>query len=385
MRKWKCLLLLGILLGAMTVLTGCGATTVNLNKYITIAASGYDSMGTASYTFDYDAFNNDYAEKIKLDSKNNSEISAMGLLSGETPAELLLDFCVSQGLSEVRGLSNGDTITLTWSCEDEIASQYFNCKLEYSDIEYQVSGLEEVDTFNPFEYMDISFSGISPNGSATITQDYNRQEMQYVVFYADKSYGLSNGDGIKVTAQISGSVDTFVEKFGAVLGETEKTYTVEGLPCFVTDMADIPSETMDKMAAQGEDVFRAYVANNWNKPENLHSVSLVGNYFLTVKPDMTAYPNNYLYFVYKISATNPEPEETVEFYYYIYYSDITALEDGSCSVDLSSYAAPSSGWFASETFRVGTYTYVGYDSLEALYNSCVVSKIDLYEYTSTVQ
>jgi len=33
--------------------------------------------------------------------------------------------------------------------------------------------------------------------------------------------------------------------------------------------------------------------------------------------------------VYKISAVNPEPEQPIEFYYYVCYSDITASADGT--------------------------------------------------------
>ena len=36
-------------------LSGCGKKTINLDKYMTITATGYDTMGSASYEFDYDS------------------------------------------------------------------------------------------------------------------------------------------------------------------------------------------------------------------------------------------------------------------------------------------------------------------------------------------
>ena len=91
MNKIKCIYIIGLLVGAMGLLTGCGSTTVQLNKYVKIEASGYESMGTASYSFDYDAFEKDYSGKIKLNSKSSDEISALGLLSGESIEDILLD------------------------------------------------------------------------------------------------------------------------------------------------------------------------------------------------------------------------------------------------------------------------------------------------------
>ncbi|MDE6128158.1 MAG: hypothetical protein K2G16_03075, partial [Lachnospiraceae bacterium] len=90
MKKIKGFILLGMIALAMFALTGCGKTTVNLNKYITIECAGYDSLGTASFSFDYEAFEKDYSGKIKLSSKDSNEMKLLGLLSGGSSAELLL-------------------------------------------------------------------------------------------------------------------------------------------------------------------------------------------------------------------------------------------------------------------------------------------------------
>lgn len=386
MKKIKTYLLAGAMAAAMLALTGCGKTTVNLNEYITIEADGYDSLGTASYTFDYDAFQKDYSKKIKLNSKNSSELSAYGLLAGETTPELLLDVCVDCRLDQVNNLSNGDTVTLKWSCEDDMADEYFNCKLKYSDIELKVSGLEEVGKFNPFDYVEITFSGMSPSASMTINPNYDQKEMQYVTFSSDKTHDLKNGDTFTVTASITSSVDTFVENFGVILGETEKEYTVDGLPYYATKASDIPSATLDSMVSQGEDVFRAQVANGWSKPESLVDVSYIGNYFLSPKPDMVTYCNNYIYLIYKITANNPDPAETITYYFYASFKDISVNpDDNTANVDLSDCTVPKSGWFSSETFKVGGYTYPGYETLDALASACVTTKIDSYQYESSIQ
>lgn len=384
MKGIKKLLIIGASSVMLFALTGCGKTTVKLNKYVKFTAEGYDSMGKVSYAFDYDTFEKDYSGKIKT-SKKISELSGWSLVSGETPDKLLLDFCVSQKLDQSDGLRNGDVVKLKWNCQDAIAEEYFNVKLDYADIDYTVQGLEQVGKFNPFDHVKVTFSGKSPNGTIVITPDSNQPEMKYVRFAADKSHGLKNGDSVSVTASISGNTDVFVEQFGQILEETEKKYTCDSLASYISDVNDIPEDMMNKMKTQSEDTFRAYVANQWDKPENLISVSFAGNYFLTLKDGMSGNANNYLYLIYEIEATNPKPEQTVKFYYYVQYHDIIKLSDGTCSVDLSSYHTPSSSWINSETFQIGSFTYLGYENLDALFNNCVVSKIDNYQYTSTLK
>jgi len=384
MKRIKGLFILGVIAFMLLAVTGCGKTTVKLDKYITITAKGYDSMGTASYMFDYDAYKKDYSGKVKT-SKNGDESNGWGLIAGEPSHELLLDFCVSQRLDKTQGLSNGDVVTLKWTCEDEMAEEYFNVKLEHSDITYTVQGLQEVGKFNPFDYVTVTFSGTSPNGSVTITPNYNQPEMQFISFSANKKSGLKEGDSVAVVAAISGSTDSFVEKFGAVLGKTEKSYTVDGLARYVSDISDIPEEILNKMDNQLRDDFDAHVANHWESYENVDDFALVGNYMVTLKDGMQSSPDNYLYYVYKVTYSNSDVQN-FEYYWYGYYTDISVLADGSCSVDLSGYTVSeaSSSW----GFTSGDYLHVegstcfvaGYPDLDTFLSKQIISKIDKYEF-----
>jgi hypothetical protein len=45
------------------------------------------------------------------------------MLTGISPAELLLDSCVEYELDKSKALSNGDTVTLKWDCEDDLAKK----------------------------------------------------------------------------------------------------------------------------------------------------------------------------------------------------------------------------------------------------------------------
>ena len=66
MKKIKYQLLVAIMTVMAFMFTGCGSTKVDLNKYITIEADGYNAIGTANYSFDYEQFYEDYNAKIKI-------------------------------------------------------------------------------------------------------------------------------------------------------------------------------------------------------------------------------------------------------------------------------------------------------------------------------
>lgn len=398
MKELKQLLLACVMGIVVFALSGCGSTTIDLNKYVTIEAEGYDSMGTLTCTFDYDAFEKDYDGKIKANVKSNdggtAAMIALELGFGSEVTDVLLGYCVNYQLDKYSGLSNGDVVNFKWDCEDDDAKKYFNVQLNYSDIQYTVKGLTEVGTFDPFEYVSVSFSGISSNGSVTITPDYDRTEMQYVNLTVDKNNGLKNGETIVVSASISGNAASFVERYGCTLGKTEKTYTVEGLSKYIADIEDVPEELYNKMDKQLQDSFNAYKANNWI-PEASASLKLIGNYLCTLKDGMTESPNNFLYYVYQVSYSDSILSDYT-YYWYGYFNDIMLLADGTCTVDLSRYTVSDSYRYFGE--RSGDYLalytpedaygelYVaGFADLESLFNQQIVTKLENYEYKQTIQ
>jgi len=62
-----------------------------------------------------------------------------------------------------------------------LAKENFNVKLKYSDIKHKVSELKEVDKFNPFDYVEVSFRNI-PNVKVTITQIMNSRKCNILAF-----------------------------------------------------------------------------------------------------------------------------------------------------------------------------------------------------------
>ncbi len=376
----KKIILLVAAIVMLVVLTGCGKTSVKLNDYITITAEGYDSLGTASYTFDYSKFNKDYSKKIKISKSGSSEL---GYYADFSPAELLLSFCVNPYLDKSSNLSNGDEITLEWDCEDELAEKLFNVKLKYSDIKYTVKSLEMVGSFNPFDYVTVEYTGIAPNGTAKIISNSDREEMRYVDFTVDQKNGLNNGDVITVTATILSNwvwgidENSFVEKYGAVLNPTEKKYTVGGLESYVLSSSSVTEEALEAMKKQAEDDYSAHMAKAWNDKEKLQEMTYLGYYFLTLKDGWSGNAN-YIYLIYKCDVTSDGLP--LSYYHFRKFQDLRLSSDGECIVDLAKGGTPSN-----KVYNENKYYYYGYASLEELFKDCVQSQMTSYTYEDNVE
>ena len=396
MKKMKQVLLMCMLGMVVFALSGCGSTTIDLNKYVTIEAEGYDSMGTLTCTFDYDAFEKDYDGKIKANVKSNdggtAAMIALELEFGGEVTDVLLDYCVDYQPDKRSELSNGDVVNIKWDCEDEDAKKYFNVQLKYSDIQYTVKGLTEVGTFDPFEYVSVEFSGASPDGTAAISQNYDKTEMQYISFSADKSSGLSNGDKVTVTARVQGNIDSFVEQFGTIPSPLKAEYTVEGLPSYVSSAAEIDAEALDAMKQTVENAYKYLVdnrSNGWliywgrDSRDELISFTYLGNYFLVRKDTVAKGEQNSLYLVYKVDVVlyNPDDKGTSGtpgcFYYFAKFDNLTLNGDGTLAADLDNYKTPSRNCYLPSGYWIDTEFY-GYISLDDLYEDCVQSVQDYY-------
>ncbi|MBQ8912576.1 MAG: hypothetical protein IJ054_00840 [Lachnospiraceae bacterium] len=391
-------------------------TTIDLNKYVKVEFSGYDGKGKAYVSFDKEKFLKDYSDKIERTSKYKNVIKQdwgglyKEVLRESTPAEDFLDECVNGNLDVSYELSNGDVVVYTWDVDTQKALDYFNCKVKIDSKTFTVAGLEAVKTFNPFDYVDVTFTGTAPDSSVKIEKKSTSDEMQYISFSADKESGVSNGDTVTVTADYAYcDEDDFIEKFGSVISENEREYTVEGLSHYVVDVNEIPADMIEKMTNQGADALRSQVANSWKNPEDLLGAESIGYYFLYPKQGMKTYDKNYIYIIYKVTAevSSSESDEDGEstedtedngsdggnltYYYYIQFKDIIMLDDGTCSVDLSDYKIPEgSAWdrniYSGEIYWVSEHEYVtGYGDLDTMFNNLVVTKVEEYEYTSTVQ
>ena len=242
-----------------------------------------------------------------------------------------------------------------------------------------IKGLNEMEDYDPFEHIIVSFSGTSPDTTINITNNTGIEDLE---FEADKYEKLKLGDTVTVTAK--GYYDEDPAELCAYEGKnltvTSKEYTVENVPKYADQLSEIPQDMLDKMDQNAQDKLNAYAANNWSDEERLVGISLEGEYFLYVKDGADTYDYwsgestyNKLFLVYKVSVE--ADGKPYEYYYYSRFSNIIIMEDGTCSLDMSAIATPD------DTISVdGYYYYNGYADLDTLKYKTVTANLDNYTY-----
>ena len=366
------------------LITGCGRASINANDYLEVNIDGYDTVAQASYSIDYEKMIEDNAEAFGIDEKSGSEM--LGL-------EMLMEEHLDGKLDKTSELKNGDEVVFKW--DDNAAAsieEKYKVKIKLSEEKITVKDLEEAQKFDPFEFVNVVFDGISPNGSVKIDEK-SEIPVKGISFTVDKTDKLSNGDKIKITfGSDSCTDDCFIQ--GYVPEATEKEYTVEGLASYIQKIDEVPKDAFDKMDAHAQDVMKAHVAESWSDSEGLKEMKLIGNYMLTPKDSsLSTNVNNSLYFIYKMTAKDvlkpDDPNATFDYYYYSVFSNIVILADGTCSFDLSGMKhAEGSSAFGIKSGEVVTrdrYYYWGYEDLDSMFNKLITANIDKYSYESTVE
>lgn len=225
MRKVRILLSTAVMLLVLS-LCGCGkkVVTYTTEDYISVSVSGVNGEGRLSVQTGSDEFfqkvNNDVFE---------GKASEIDLASMTVNIAAYAEYNVSSS----ENLSNGDTVTITMSADNESLRE-LGLEFALDEYVYTVSGLAEPQELDVWTGLDVTFTGISPDGSAEAVYNgsdpFVKENVRYII---DSAWGLSNGDTVKVTASCSQSV---LDENNYVLSETEKTFTVEGLSFYPADL-----------------------------------------------------------------------------------------------------------------------------------------------------
>lgn len=366
-----------IIILLLAVLIANHKTTINLNNYIVAEFDGYNTVGKARIYFDQNAFNEKYAGKFKR--VTNSVI--------DDPAYIVASYIGSNEKYE-EGLSNGDTVDYKWDVKADKIEKELGCKIKYSDMQFTVDGLNDVETIDPFKYLKVEYSGIAPNGRLEYENDYGSDKAYgYLSLRPDKSYDLSNGDEIVFTIPDFDRVNQLVaEEFGKVFDSETKTFKVEGLSHYAEKIDELSDEAVEAMMQQAKDIVTAHVANTWSK-EKLESVDEAGVYILKAKkPD--AYNSLGISSVYVLLKINEYIGDDAasaprQFYYYpVRYDEVLIDGEGKCVPDTSNYRTPRDRF--NFEVQVGDHTEsfynYGYKTEDEFVEKCIKSYVDAYTY-----
>ena len=271
-------------------------STIDLNKYTTVEAKGYDGYGTPSYRIDWAGIEEKYGKKVTYNSAAKKEMG--GFLNLMDPIDTLENY-ISVKFDKTSDLFNGDMVGYEFEI-DEDAKKYLNFKVKAKAEKYMVSGLEKIKEFDPFDNFEITFNGISSDGTAIY--DYKAADLNYFDFSVDKTTGLKNGDVVKVTVD-KNAVENVIRYLGLKATVTEKEYTVSGLSEYMTSFKDLSSDLQDKLKSAAEKVIKDYVSGSYDSASKLSDLRYDGFMELvsnntpeTVYNSDGAFPEHRVYF-----------------------------------------------------------------------------------------
>lgn len=206
-----------VLIGVIVLLIVLlGGTRINLTdeEIVKVTFNGGDGRGYADYS---------------MDSSKLNEISEDALGKNPSLDEQLAWYSFTSSIrysfDKSDELSNGDKVTLSVTWDEDLAKEA-GVKVSGDDLEVEVSGLEPAKPIDVFNTLEVTFEGFDGNGTLSYKNTSEDDFMYSVYFSADKSDGLSNGDKVIITADVS---DYTLDQYNYVLTEKEKEYTVEGL------------------------------------------------------------------------------------------------------------------------------------------------------------
>ena len=382
--------------------------TIDVSKYMTLSADGYNTVGKLNIAADTDKLEQDYGKQITTRFKKqmkNLKDDTFGLSSLTASlydgyeADLFAETCATGSADKTKNLSNGDVVTYTWDDNSDEAEEAFGVKVKYTDITYTVSGLASVNTFDAFDGVDVEFSGISPDGRATVNSLPTAAEAQGLYYTLDENSGLSNGDTVTLT--VHSNRDDFsdcIDKYGAMPQATEKTFTVEGLNEYVTSADTLSDSVLVSLQNQAEDVFKSYAAQRFSNGQTFKGMTYLGNYILTPKNKDSWGDKDRIVLAYQVtvhhdytSELNTTYDADDSFFWYITFNNVSKDADGNIASGLNDYDTPTtfvkidSGVqkysFSSST---ETWEYYGYASLDSLYNAAVNQYVENYNHQDNV-
>lgn len=145
---------------------------INLNKYVNVEFEGYQTVGTATIVFDEEAYTKDLKKALKIkDVKVKDGDDLMKALEKEAKSMAKLSTargCVKAQLDKSSELSNDDTVELSFELDNKTAKE-LGLKFVGKSKKYKAEGFEEINVVDPFEYITVEFTGISPDGYMNFT------------------------------------------------------------------------------------------------------------------------------------------------------------------------------------------------------------------------
>ncbi len=272
------------------------------------------------------------------------------------------EFKLSEESAKKNGkLKNGDVIEVEFEFAQYYHKDIVKCNTYTSSISFTVEGLEDVDTFDPFEYVEFVQTGVNDEGVAGVSVPWDLDEKipeadEFRVTYYDNdaialeyngydigeiyfsfedgedtySGGFSNGDKVKV---LCSDIDSLAEDYGLYIAKHEKTYTFDSLGDYITESSTITDDDIKAFKAYADE----YVDEEYGHYSSYSDIEFNSAYIMSVK-ELTEYDDyrNGMLFIYSYTYSGWFSDDETE-YLYVRFEDLIADPDGNITQKPDAY------------------------------------------------
>lgn len=322
--KIKMIILIALPLALTLIFTGCGKTTVKLTDYVDYNVQGIDGYGTIHINHRLMSLDNMLAEKLKLDPTERYQLS-------------LYIYDIDFNIDKPKNLKNGDEVIISPIFNKAMEEKY-KVKFDDSVLNVKVEGLKEGLVINPFQDVEILFSGISPYIKAELANNSTNEMLRSIRFQYDNRTPLKLGDQLLVTALVDEFI--WIEQ-GYIPEKLSMLYIVENADKYVTKPEEIYSETQSKMLQHTKDIIDAYMVKSassfYREIEGMYDYRIQNisykmephdGYLLTVKEGFTPTNRNQtvIFMIYRINIDDNRFKNREAFMCVQYFNPILRKE-----------------------------------------------------------
>ncbi len=361
--------------------------TINLNKYVDITFSGYDTAGVAKINKDENKLE-EALKKRKLNTKYikssiGQETYGLESFANNKAARAIIDKYAAEALLEmdVRNsgkLKNGQTAKASFSLgksDAENIEKLYNIKLKYEDVKKKVSGLKKVETKDVFKDLKVTFKGTE--GDAYAKCEYKGKDVDEYSFNIKNNKNLKTGDKITVVLNGEKNKSSFISQYSFLPKTWSKTYTVKSLPKYIAKAADLSDKALETLKNQALDTLKAKIASNSSNLTLADDTNYIGLYILSPKND----EGNEIFAVYTGTLkSNDGSLPDTPAYFPVRFSDVMVNGD-----DLENLKNGSVyGSFEIEGSGIFSFAYTnGYKDGAEMYKDIITSNLDDYNHEVT--
>lgn len=298
---------------------------INVYNYVEFEVKGYNGQGEAAVDLDYDGL---YEEVMRAVGGNKASGSKKYIYMA-TAAEICdgIHFKATPD----KGLSNGDKVRIEMEYDGQ-AVKKSGLILIFEEYEEEIRNLNDVNTVDIFDYVELSFQGRS--GAAWVSYENTATDrgLRDVRFTIDNNYNLSVGDEFTLSVA-DYFADMLLNDYGIILKSTSKTYRVErnDVDSYIESISEISEELLEEMKEYAlEEIEDTY---SWKWSMELSDTEYMGIYLLYPN-ESNSYYGNYAFVIYTGTVTfEDEDRDSVKVFLPVQVNNLINNANGSQECD----------------------------------------------------